>query len=107
MYELILVLEQFAVQVLLHEREHPLQQRVERRLIGADRGDAELGALKQILVADLGARHFKFRADPCLEAPDDHPLFLEAATARQMEIEDRISDDHKSAVSDELPAISA
>src|SRR5262249_5216939 len=94
MNELILVFQKLPVQIFLHERQHPLQESVQRRLRGADRGDSESRPLQQVPVPDPGARHFQFGTNPRLETSHDHPLFLQAAASRQMEVEDGVSNDH-------------
>ena len=63
MNELIPVLQDLPVQILLHEPQDALEQGVERRLVRADRGDPDLGALEQVLVADLGGRDLELVAD--------------------------------------------
>jgi hypothetical protein len=92
--ELVSVIEQLAVQVGFHESEHSLQQRVERFLVGSNGGNPELGSLKQIVVSHLGRGHFELVADPALEALDDHPLLLQAAATRKVQIEESVRNHH-------------
>jgi hypothetical protein len=94
MDELISELQQLPVEVVLDEGQDSLEQGVERRLVGADHGNSQTRPLKQILISDLGAGDFKLGTNASLEASDDHSLFFEAAAAGEVEVEDRISNDH-------------
>jgi hypothetical protein len=92
--ELIVVLEDLAVQVLFHETQDALEQGVEGRLVGSYDGGGELGPLEEVLAADLGAGDLEFLADAALETAKDHPLLLQAPAARQVDVEDSIGDHH-------------
>src|SRR5262245_36257048 len=92
--ELVAVIEDLAVEVRLDECEDVLEQRVERRLVGPNRRDAEGGPLEQVVIPDLGCRDFEVVADPGLEALDDHPFFLEPPAARKVQVEKGVSENH-------------
>jgi hypothetical protein len=96
MEELVLIVQDLAVEVLFDESQNSLEQGVERGLVGSDRGNRNLSTLEKFLITDFGGRNLKLVADPALQALDDHSLFFEPATSRKMKIEDPVSDHHTS-----------
>jgi hypothetical protein len=94
MDEFVSIREQLAVQILFHEAEDALEQRIERLLIGADRGDAELGALQKVLAPYLRSGDLELVADPALQTLDDHPLLFQPAAARKVDVEDGVGENH-------------
>jgi hypothetical protein len=95
MDELVLVVEDRAVEVHLHEGEDLLQDRVERRLVRADDRDRELGPLVAVLVRGLGARNLELVADAALQAPENHALLLQPAAAGKVQVEDGVGEDQE------------
>jgi len=92
MDELVSVIQQLAIEVLLDEIQHLLQQRVERHLVRSDRGDRQLGSFQEILRSDLGSGNLELVSEATLQTPDDHPLFLQAAAAGQVKVEDGVGE---------------
>ncbi len=92
MDELVSVIQQLAIEVLLDEIQHLLQQRVERYLVRSDRGDRQLGSFQEILRSDLGSGNLELVSEATLQTPDDHPLFLQAAAAGQVKVEDGVGE---------------
>src|SRR5689334_2448038 len=92
--ELVAIGEQLAVQILLHEAKDVLEERIERLLVGADRRHPQLRPLQQVLVADLRRRDPELVANAGLEALDDHALFLQAAAAWEVDVENGVGEDH-------------
>lgn len=94
MDEFILVIQQFAVEVLLDESQDLLQQRVQGHLIRSDRGNRELRPFAQVLRTDFRRRDLELVSKARLQAADDHPLLLQASAAGQMEVEDGVGENH-------------
>src|SRR5215471_12441203 len=95
MDELILVMEQLAVEVALDEPEDSLQEGVQGLLIRSHHADAQLSALQQVLIPDFGHRDLEVVADPGLQALHDHALLFQSAATRQVQVEEGVSDDHE------------
>ena len=68
MDELVLVSQQLAIQILLHEAQDVLEKGVQWLLVGTDGRHPELRPLQEILVAHLGRGDLELVADPGLEA---------------------------------------
>src|ERR1700693_4404710 len=94
MNEFISVVEELAGEVVFDEPKHALQQRVEGLLVRADHGDTKKCALQKVLIAHFGGGDFEFVADTALQALDDHALLFQASATGQVQIEERVGDDH-------------
>ena len=94
MDELVAVVEQFAIEILLHERQYVLEELVERDLVGTDGSNGELGPREQVLGAYFRRGNFELVSEPRLQAPDDHSLLLEAPAPRQVKVEQGVGDNH-------------